>query len=300
MKNTTLFIGTCIALQLCITATASAQSARTYTIPGVSNQQETDRFGLWAFQVGLNAGAGKVTNHDALSSTGKIKKEKKTLRLHPQIALFRLGRIYRHSTILDYQYDGVKHSSTFDATETNENIQNFNLYHSSMFRIGQHFAAGSGFMIDQNSFSISPAIEANLFPYQDFFKRYWLTGIYYKANLDDGILRFTDSNFDPLGIYTEAAVLTKWGFWQAGAGYSRTFFASNNRNQRDINGNLSAHYNLGRSWYANCSIEGNSSRSDFSSDTFHFTFSSFSCTWGLNYYFGNGRENVINPRMTRR
>jgi hypothetical protein len=334
-KNKTLLFALLMAAQTVLMPTLSAQSAPAqqpdstqtllalatnksarkmirYDLPGISNQSEKDRFGLWAGQVNLDASANKTLNLDHIPIKEYLRKEVSTRSVTAGASIFRLGKIYRNTTSVQIKNDKNFSKNSYDGIQTTFQSKAVAYAHSSIFRLNQHFAAGVraqydvikennfepfSFFTTRSTLKMGPAIEINLLPYRIFYKRYWIIGAYYQASHSEFMFESSQKTYQP-GFYCEAASLTRWGFWQAGVGRIPGSFLLSQIPANEYYGNIKLSYNLGRSLYTTVHIVEKRMQSPKDNFGVNSKSSVFEVNWGLDYYFGRGHENVLNPRMS--
>jgi hypothetical protein len=283
------------------------RSNLSFELPQVSNQKEVDRWGLWAFSPQFNVRLYGDQSKDIFPPDDALLESNKVAFILGGFSAYRIGKIHRNtiSLLADYQFRDIN-----NIPENGPDFKNTNLFltlrYNSMFRLGNHFMLGGAGRLTQHKdhlnfvgapptssttryYGITASAEFNIFRYDDFFRRYWLFGIHagmtkYRYLGSDYSSESTDS-----GIYSEAAQLTKWGYWSAYVACTTKSIST----WRSINSGAIIGYNLGKSWYIN--IDLNYIRRNKKEGINPYM--DFRASIGMAYYFGQGRANVINPRM---
>lgn len=294
-------------LRLLLPHWASQKSSRQiirYDLPMEDNERHVDAFGLWAFSVGFDGDFNWDRNRDRDPRSGPVSKTDWRYLLHPQISAFRLGRIYRHTTTLDYRFRSSR--QTQGQTIFNNTQKIVGIDHQSMFQLGGHWAVGAlaswnsnttflvtpGLLVGGEGLSVGLGVEGNAFRYRDFYRRYWVVGT-----------QVTQDHLDGLSphvlCYTEAASLTPWGFWEASMRYIAAPKSTFSTPKRGFRAAASINYNIRGGLYLTLGGEFNRL---YSENPFLFVASNqrvFQVNWGVDYFFGRGRSNVLNPRIRR-
>lgn len=292
-------------LRLLLPHLANQKSSRQiirYDLPMEDNERHVDAFGLWAFSAGFDGTFNWNSRSDRDPRSGTVSITQREYVLKPSLSAFRMGRVYRHTTTLDFWHRKSRQAQDQAITGSNRNI--LFIDHQSMFQFHDHWAIGAllswnsdntivvgpDFSFGDEGLSAGIGVEGNIFRYRDFYRRYWIMGTQATQNHFDGVAA-------NIQCYTEAASLTPWGFWKASMRYSAAPESDFSTPKHRFRAAASINYNIRGGWYLTVGGEFNRLYSDnpFIPVTRHQQV--FQFDWGIDYYFGRGRSNVLNPRI---
>ena len=294
-------------LRLLLPHWANQKSSRQiirYDLPMEDNERHVDAFGLWAFSAGFDGTFNWNSRSDRDPRSGAVSITQREYVLKPSLGAFRMGRVYRHTTTLDFWHR--KSRQTQDQTTTGSNRNVLFIDHQSMFQIRDHLAVGAllswnndntivigpDFSFGNEGLSAGVGVEGNIFRYRDFYRRYWIIGAQATQNHFDGV----SANIQ---CYTEAASLTPWGFWKASMRYNAAPENDFSGPKRRFQVVASINYNIRGGWYLTVGGEFNRLYFDNPFTLVTSNQQTFQVDWGIDYFFGRGRSNVLNPRIRR-
>lgn len=273
----------------------------------VATTPSRDKWNYWVFRVG---GSGEVSGEKVYKST----------RFSSDISA---ARTTEKLKVEFYTYGSKRHSkyeyiSETDTTVDVVNNSEWGFYHNIVRSFNSHWSYGYQTNLSSNTYTnfkrkfyVNPAIEFNIFPYQDVNNRFFVLryGLDFTANKYFDTTIYNQASEQLYGHRFSAAFTLnqKWGTFNSGLFY-RNYFHDWKLRSMGVNINLNVRITGGLSFevYSSGSLlhdqvylkGGDASERDVLTRR-HQLASSFSyrTSFGLNYRFGSILNSFVNPRF---
>lgn len=266
-------------------------------------EPQEDPWNLWVFNARLNGYLNGDKNYFNNSfSTG--------------LTASRISEKLKTTTSLSYGVNKNRYGSGEDAIEfSNENYRGSNI---TVWSLGDHWSAGgylefmrSDFANYRSSWTLTPAIEYNFFPYSESNNHY--VGLMYKVGpsyfdyLEETIYLETEELRFRQNLSLAVSLNKKWGQISGSAAYGH-YFHDLSKNRLTFSGyadlrlykglslNISGYYAVQRDQLN--IAKGNISNEDLLTRRRQLDSNySFYTSFGIRYRFGSIFNNVVNPRF---
>jgi hypothetical protein len=269
----------------------------------VTEEPQNDPWNLWLFNARLNGSLNGDRNYSRNNfSTG--------------FSASRITEKFKTSTSFSYSVNMNRFGQGEDAFEFSN--ENYRANNTTVWSLGNHWSAGgyleiqrSDFANYNSSWTLSPAIEYNFFPYAESNNHY--VGLMYKIGpsyfdyMEETIYLETEELRFRQNLSLDISLNKKWGQLSGSASYGH-YFHDLSKNRLTFSGyadwrlyrglslNLSGYYALQRDQLN--IAKGDISNEDLLTRRRQLDSNySFYTSFGLRYRFGSIFNNVVNPRF---
>jgi hypothetical protein len=274
----------------------------------------------WSFNLG-GFGKFKMENYSSqLPKTDVLYEKNSELTISPSFQMSRVGRHIRNSTAIEFEF--TKRNQLKDGEQLKWNRTTYHLFQNLVFTFKNRFSVGAKIDISNmdygfNNFSdfdnvyrgrtsFSLGLEYNFISYKHYLRKNWNIG-YYHNFLEEDFWINTSGSDDT--FFTSAFRLTKWGYWQVHLSHNSNLL-NNPHRVFSIRSDSELGWNVKKSLYLTLnpylSVRYSKIYRVYFQDPNYATielndnYIFYSTSIGIKYYFGQGKTNVINPRMSRR
>tara|TARA_R100000935_G_C2829029_1_gene163935 strand:- start:557 stop:1828 length:1272 start_codon:yes stop_codon:yes gene_type:complete len=266
-------------------------------------EQQDDPWNLWVFNARLNGYLNGDKNYFSNSfSTG--------------FSAARITEKFKTTTSFNYSVNKNRYGEGEDAFEFSN--ENYRANNTTVWSIGDHWSAGGYFEVLRSDFSnytsswtLSPAIEYNFFPYSESNSNY--VGLMYKVGpsyfdyIEETIYLETEELRFKHDLSLDVSLNKKWGQLSGSASYGH-YFHDVSKNKFTFSGYADLRLYKGLSlnfsgYYALQRDQLNIAKGDISNEDLLTrrrqldSNYSFYTSFGIRYRFGSIFNNVVNPRF---
>lgn len=279
-----------------------------YTVDAAPDNADTyDPWNRWTFNPELDASFFQLGYKDSNGLTGDVDNKRGRTLINSSFNIWRIGRRWRFMNSWRYQYYNQYYRTL--STRNSSPDRNLNVNLAFVYSLGKHWSTGlSTSVVDISpkypaNTKISPGIEYDVFSYERFFHKRLLIGYYYDQALPNTDYGTPSVNHN---LYLIFAQTSNWGYYNLNANFGYDF---NNSywNSAIYSGGFTVGINLLKNFYLRMvgsftygnyynSVAGISGPIVFSKKA---RSTDMNLNLGVDYYFGSGYRNIINPRMTR-
>lgn len=268
-----------------------------------TEEPQDDPWNLWVFNARLNGYLNGDKNYFSNSfSTG--------------FSAARITEKFKTTTSLSYSVNKNRYGEGEDAFEFSN--ENYRANNTTVWSIGDHWSAGgyievlrSDFANYKSSWTLSPAIEYNFFPYSESNSNY--VGLMYKVGpsyfdyIEETIYLETEELRFKHNLSLDISLNKKWGQLSGSASYGH-YFHDLSKNRFTLSGYADLRLYKGLSlnfsgYYALQRDQLNIAKGDISNEDLLTrrrqldSNYSFYTSFGIRYRFGSIFNNVVNPRF---
>jgi hypothetical protein len=269
--------------------------------------EKRDKWNFWVFRIGANGemNGEKVYKTTRFSSDLAVNRTTEKLKIE--------FLVYGSKRNSKYEYANADDTTRFEVKNSD-----YGFFHNTVRSFDSHWSYGYQTSLSNNTFSnfhrkfyFNPAIEYNIFPYQDVNNRFFVL----RYGLDVTAYRYYDSTIynhlrQTLYGHRFSAAITlnqKWGTFNSGL-YYRNFFYNWNIRSMGANVNVNVRITGGLSFEVHMSgsiihdqiylPKGNVSEQEVLTRRRQLASNfNYRTSFGLNYRFGSILNNFINPRF---
>lgn len=266
-------------------------------------EPQSDPWNLWVFNARLNGFLNGDKNYFSNSfSTG--------------FSAARITEDFKTNTSVNYSVNTNRYGEGEDAFEFSN--ENYGASNSTVWSLSDHWSAGGYFRVNRSDFAnytsswtLSPAIEYNFFPYSESNNNYvglmYIVGPSYFEYIEETIYLETEELRFKHNLSLDISLNKKWGQLSGSASYGH-YFHDVSKNNLTFSGyaDLRLYKGLSLNFSANYALQRdqlNIAKGDISAEDLLTrrrqldSNYSFYTSFGISYRFGTIFNNVVNPRF---
>lgn len=292
-------------------------SAINYQINTDYNHSDTpDPWNKWTFKPGLSLYGNDNLIQESNFLEDTLETRNGAISLRPSLSSWYISDQWKFSAGLDYSYfHAWRHSKHGEGDYSNKQAY-LTMRLSGVYSLTSRWSLGARFWRSKSWISQTPdfiskettdrlkiGLEYSFLPYRDYFRRRLVLGYTWEPDLRSAF-KSPDFFLRTHQIYGEYAKIASWGYYVATAGSSLDYQPDYWINY-SFRSSFRVGINLGKNIYTTLDFNGvwSSNRRDLnssgvpSSDGIKRQSGQYAYSIGIDYYFGSGYRNVVNPRF---
>lgn len=279
-----------------------------------------DPWRKWTFRPSLDFNGQQAFFSDSNPLNGDVKNSNGAVQVKPSFTFWHISETWRVVGSIHYRYFHNWRHTTSGLSEFSKKEVSLGANLNAAYSISSHWSVGMGFFRSQywnsqNAASFFPnkpfnnlslGVEHSFLPYRDYFRKRFVLGYTWGANLTDGEhLKTPDIFLRNHQFYAEYAKIARWGYVIVGAGNFLNYIP-NQWTRFSLNSNFRFAINLGKNIYTTLTLHGTWGN-EFNNlaglngtpivESKRIRSGNYDCAIGIDYYFGSGYRNVVNPRF---
>lgn len=299
-----------------ILQTPLAQGIEYKVSPNFDNQNTPDPWNKWTFKPGFNLDGRSSYLKDSNPYGTDVENKVGNLSLRPSFSFWHISEKWRLNGSVKYSLFR-EWQRLNDISQVNRNQALLDLSFGGVYSLNQAWSVGlgmsrtqiwnrnAGTTTTQSINRVSLGAEYSFLPYEDYFRQRLVVGYTWELPIDESdaieipevILR----NHQLYGAYAKTA---KWGYFFAELG-SRVDYKVLEWFNVELNSNLGLGINVGKNIYTTLVVIGNWNNNQQNltpqsglpnPPTRKLNMANVIYALGIDYYFGSGYRNVVNPR----
>lgn len=291
--------------------TPLAQGIEYKVSPKFDPQNTPDPWNKWTFKPGFGLNGRSAYLKDSNPNGAEVENKVGNLSLRPSFSFWHVSEKWRLNGSVNYNYQQAWQRLN-NVSQVNDKQSSLSLSFGGVYSINQQWSVGLGASRVQfwdhanGSNAISQAglgVEYSFLPYEDYFRQRLVVGYTWLLPIDESdaieIPEIILRNHQLYGAYAKTA---KWGYFLAELS-SRVDYKVLEWFNFELSSNIGLGINVGKNIYTTLIVVGNWSNNQQNlssglpnSPTRKLTMGNVIYNLGIDYYFGSGYRNVVNPR----
>jgi len=276
-----------------------------------------DPWNKWTFKPGVSLYGNNNLVKESNPLEDTLKTRNGAISVRPSLSSWYISDQWKISAGMDYFYfHSWRYSKNSEDDYSNKQAY-LTMRLSGIYSLTSRWSLGAGFWRSRSWNRQTPAfiskettdrlkigLEYSFLPYSDYFRRRLVLGYTWEPDLKSS-LKVPDFFLRTHQVYGEYAKIDSWGYFVAAAGSSIDY-------QPDswiifsLRSNLRVAINLGKNIYTTLDFNGSwsSTKRDLNSlggpptnEGIKRQAGQYAYSLGIDYYFGSGYRNVVNPRF---
>jgi len=300
--------------------TPLAQSINYQVGAEFDHKNTPDPWEKWTFKPGLEFDGRSSFFKDSNPLTGTLENNTGSLALRPSFSFWHISEKWKVSGALNYLYFQDWERSNTSSSDISRKQGRLELRLGGVYSLSPDWSVGAGyarseFWIHDSRTNIFPSnpynslglgVEYSFLPYREYFRRRLVAGYAWGTSFEDNsTIETPDIFLRNHQVYAEYAKISRWGYFLANA-YSTFDYKPDEWTRFSLGSSIHLAINLGKNIYTTLTINGAWGNSEYDLASINgipivqsrnVRSGRYDFSLGIDYYFGSGYRNVVNPRL---
>ncbi len=293
--------------------TPMAQSITYQINSGYNHSSTPDPWNKWTFKPSLSLYGNNQAVKESNPFADTLETRNGAISMRPSFSSWYISDQWKLSAGLSYFYFHDWRYSTNGIDDFSRKQAYLTLRFSGVYSLTSHWSVGAGFsrgkswnselpnpIYDVPSDRLKLGVEYSFLPYRDYFRKRLVVGYSWMPYLG-GSIKLPEFFMRTHQVFGEYAKIASWGYFVADASSSIDYEPDSWTNF-SLKSSFRVAINLGKNIYTTLDINGAWSKnkrdlSILTNEAIKRQTGQYAYSVGIDYYFGSGYRNVVNPRF---